>query len=285
LAFKKIKRIVKEFEPTCFVATQAFPCGIIADFKEQFSLNIPLVAVVTDYYPHRFWIDEKVNKYIVACQVAKEILVSEGVMADKVKILGIPISVKFLHSYAKDEICHDLGFKNDLNTVVIMGGGLGLGPFERVAWELDEMDHDFQMIVICGHNKKLYKRFIKIKEKFKKPIFCFGYTEHVHKIMDFADIIITKGGGITVSESLAKGVALIIAHPIPGQEERNVRYLLDKNAVVKIDNEYQITDAVRDLLDNKKKMYSLKEHAKEISFIDSSLRVAELILAETEEDN
>ncbi|MFH1900646.1 MAG: glycosyltransferase, partial [Candidatus Omnitrophota bacterium] len=280
IAFRKLLRLVRNLNPSCFVATQAFPCGIVADFKKKSGLKIPLIAVVTDYIPHRFWVHPSIDKYVVACQEAKEILIREGISDEKIKILGIPISVKFLNFYSKDEISDSLGFIRDLPSVLIMGGGLGLGSIEKIAETIDVLDCDFQIIVICGKNRKLYKWFVKNKLNFRKPIFYFSYIGFVHKIMDFADIIITKAGGITISEALSKGSAIVVANPIPGQEERNVSYLLKKRAIIKTDESSKIGESIRELLEDKKKMYSLKEKAKGISLIDSSLRIVDLILGE-----
>lgn len=277
-AFSRLHKLIVQHPPLCFVATQAFPCGLIADFKEKEGLEIPLVAIVTDYHPNRFWIHPLVDRYIVACQEAKDVLTKEGVDKDKVKILGIPISVKFLTSYPKRQISKELGFVSDLDSVLIMGGGLGIGPIKVIAKKLDALKRNFQIIVVCGRNKKLYDWFLRKETKFKKPLFVFGYTEDIHKVMDFSDIIITKAGGITISEALAKGLCIIATHPIPGQEERNVDYLAKMQAVIEVDNIRDIGGVVEELLRNKKKMYSLKERAKENSFIDSSLRIVDLIL-------
>ncbi|MFA7677107.1 MAG: glycosyltransferase, partial [Candidatus Omnitrophota bacterium] len=111
----------------------------------------------------------------------------------------------------------------------------------------------------------------------KKPIFTFAYTEHIHKIMDFSDIIITKGGGITISESLAKGLSIIVANSIPGQEEKNVEYLSKVQAVASAKKIGDVANLVEELLNDKKRMYALRERAKENSFIDSSLRIVDLI--------
>ena len=275
--FSKLNKFVNEYKPDCFVATQAFPCGAIADFKEKAGLNIPLVAIVTDYHPNRFWIHPFVDRYVVACQEAKDVLIKEGVDEEKVKILGIPISVKFLTSYPKEETSKELAFEPNLNSVLLMGGGLGLGPIKLIAKKLNNLDCNFQIIIVCGKNKNLYEWFIKNKAKFKKPISIFGYTDNIHKIMDFSDIIITKGGGITISEALAKGLSIIVTNPIPGQEERNVDYLLKENAIVRADCVDEIGRIVNRFLKNQKEMYVLKERAKQISFIDSSLRVVDLI--------
>lgn len=280
VAFGKLSTLIEEFNPQCFVTTQAFPCGVIADYKKKFGLDTPLVAVVTDYYPHRFWIHRQVDRYVVACQEAKDILMREGVAENKVKVLGIPISVKFMNSYPREEIAKKLGLVSHLDSVLLMGGGFGMGPIQSIAKRLDALAHDFQMVVVCGRNKKLYNWFTENKSKFKKPIFHFGYIDFVHQLMDFSDIIVTKAGGITVSEALAKGVAIIITHPLPGQEERNVDCLLKRGAIIDAGEAQRVSVHVADLFEDKKKLYELKEKAKEISFIDSSIRIVDLIMGE-----
>ena len=276
--FKKLSSLIDDFSPECFVATQAFPCGIVADFKEHYGIKIPLIAAVTDYYPHRFWINPYVDKYIVACNDAKNILVNEGITPDKIEILGIPVSIKFLKGNSRQSIAAKFGFYEDLPSVLIMGGGLGLGPIEHIAKELDASSHNFQMIVVCGTNKKLYDWFSKNKENFKKPIFYFGYIDFVNELMDFADIIVTKGGGITISEALSKGLGIITVESIPGQEERNVNYLLSQGAIIKADKTNQISDCVISLFKDKEKLAALRAHTRAVALSDSSLRIADLIL-------
>ncbi len=277
ISFGKLNHLIKESRPDCFVATQAFPCGLIADFKESKGLTTPLVAIVTDYHPNRFWVHPCVDRYVVACQEARKVLIEQGVDSYKIKVLGIPISVKFLRSYPKEEISQELGFVKNLSSVLIMGGGLGLGPIKFIAQQLDGLDSNFQIIVVCGRNKKLYEWFSKHKSVFKRPIFVFGYTHEIYKIMDFSDIIITKGGGITISESLAKGLCIIVTHPIPGQEERNVNYLNRVQAIAKVDKAEEVAEVAGSLLNNPKDMYCFRERAKEHSFIDASLRIVGLI--------
>ena len=278
VGFNKFSHLLKDFKPAVIVATQAFPCGIAADFKKMRRLNIPIFAIVTDYYPHRFWINSSIDNYIVACKEAKDVLIAEGVDKEKIKVLGIPISHKFLETYTKEEVASELGFNSELPSILIMGGGLGLGPIKDTFLKINKIDYPFQVIVVCGRNKLLYNWFARRKNKFKRPVFYFGYINFVNKLMDFSDIIITKGGGITVSEALSKSMAIIVINPIPGQEERNVNYLLDKKAIVKADNIHEVKDIVKGLLNNPGGLISLKEAAHDISIRDSSLRIAYSII-------
>lgn len=276
--FKKLSNFVKKTSPDCFIATQAFPCGLIADFKEKFNCKIPLIAVVTDYHPHGFWIHNAVDKYVVASSAAKDVLVDKGIPCEKIEILGIPISYRFLNQTAKEAVAEEFKFLKDAKSVLIMGGGLGIGPIEKIVKELDSSNEHFQIIAICGQNKKLYAWFEKNKNSFKKPVFYYGYVDFINKIMDFADIIVTKSGGITISEALAKGLAIIVSNPIPGQEEHNVSYLLKNEAVMRADDPQEIGRIAMELLGDERKTASLKANAKKISLPDSSLKIAELVL-------
>ena len=276
--FKSLAKFIKTNSPDCIVATQAFPCGLIADFKENFNSKIPLVAVVTDYHPHGFWIHDLVDKYVVASEEAKSVLQESGIPEDKIEILGIPISIKFLNSYRKADVATEFNLDKKLRTILLMGGGLGLGPIEDIAKSLDGLDCDFQIVVVCGKNEKLYSWFQNNKADFKKPLFCFSYVEFVDKLMDCADIIITKGGGITISEALAKGLAIIITNPIPGQEEHNVDYLLKKEAIIRADSSVEICASVKMLFGDNNRLESLRMKAKNVSAINSSLDIADLII-------
>lgn len=274
----KFSKLINEFRPKVILATQAFPCGIAGDFKKFYRVNIPLIGVVTDYYPHRFWLHPEVDVYTVACEKAKSILVKEGVEENKIRVLGIPISLKFLNTHSKESVAEEFGFNANLEAVLIMGGGLGIGPIERITKILDSLEEKFQIIAVCGKNEKLYLWFQKNREFFKKPIFYFGYIDFVHKLMDFSDIIITKGGGLTVSEALAKGLATIVVRPIPGQEERNTDYLVKKRAITKASTVEGVASLVQQLLRDRAKLYELKEASRQNVIIDSSLRIANLVL-------
>ena len=270
--------LIKEFEPQAIVATQAFPCGIAGYCKSFYKLTTPLVAVVTDYYPHRFWIHPEVNVYSLGCPMAKEILVKEGVKESKIKILGIPISIKFLTSYQRKEVGQMLGLSLQLPAVLIMGGGIGIGAMEEVALYIDRLDIELQIIVVCGKNKKLYKWFEKNKKKFRKPLFYFSYIDFVHKLMDFCDVIVTKPGGITTAEALSKNLAIIVVNFIPGQEERNVNYLLRRGAILKAKNVPEVGTIIKRILKNKSELFYLQEKAGENAVRDSSLKIADLVL-------
>ncbi|MCF7800289.1 UDP-N-acetylglucosamine 2-epimerase [Candidatus Babeliales bacterium] len=277
ICFRKLKKYIKIKRPDCFITTQAFPCGIIADYKKKYKAKIPLIAVVTDFHPHRFWMHPFVDKYVVASEEARQTLIQEGIDQDKIAVFGIPISIKFIKDYPKQEIVKKIGVSPKLKSILVMGGGLGIGPIEKIVKNLDQLNHDFQIIVVCGKNRFLYRKLKKIKKKIKKPLFIFSYVEYIDKIMDFCDIIITKAGGITIAEALTKKMAIIITNPIPGQEERNVDFLLRRNAILRAENCKQINKSVAHLLENPSELKVFKENAAKNSLGDSSQKIADLV--------
>jgi processive 1,2-diacylglycerol beta-glucosyltransferase len=275
--FRKLRKYIDYSHPDCFITTQAFPCGIIADYKKKYKSKIPLIAVVTDFHPHRFWVHSSVDRYVVASDEAKQTLIKEGVDADKISIFGIPISIKFMESSDREEIAKKFGFFSRLKAVLVMGGGLGIGPIEKIIPNLNQLSDDFQIIGVCGKNRTLYRKLQRIKKKIKKPLFVFSYIECIDKIMDFCDIIITKAGGVTISEALTKKLAIIIAKPIPGQEELNVDFLIRKNAVIKTDNFAQINESVAELIKNPDKLNFFKKSAGKNALGNSSAKIADLV--------
>ncbi|MFH1769007.1 MAG: glycosyltransferase, partial [Candidatus Omnitrophota bacterium] len=224
------------------------------------------------------WIHPSIDAYTVACHAAKETLVAEGVSGGKINVLGIPISMQFLKKYDKKDIAAERGFRLDMPSILVMGGGLGFGPIKDIVRELDNLESPSQLIVVCGGNKHLYDWFSARKNSFRKPIFIYGYIDFINKLMDFSDIIITKAGGITVSEALSKRMAIIIINPIPGQEERNVNYLKSRNALINADSIKNISSIVEELLHDQDKLLSIKTAAELNSLINSSLNLADFIL-------
>lgn len=277
ISFPRLNRYVKLKKPDCFITTQAFPCGLVADYRQRYKSSIPLVAVVTDFHPHSFWVHPFVTKYVVASEEARRTLLQEGVTSDKICQFGIPISVKFIKTCPRAETAAKFGFLRQLKTVLVMGGGLGMGPIDKIVVNLGKIRHDFQIIVICGRNKFLYRNLIKKKEKIKKPMFIFGYVDSVNELMDFSDIIVTKAGGISISEALAKKLAIIISNPIPGQEEFNVDFLLRKKTILRADTPWEIKNTVFSLLEDEDKLNLLKERAWQNSFPASSFKIADLV--------
>jgi processive 1,2-diacylglycerol beta-glucosyltransferase len=204
--------------------------------------------------------------------------VNKGVNAKKVRPLGIPFDPKFSEPLDKDKIIHKLKLNPNTPTVLIMGGGQGLGPIKTIVRILEKVKGDIQEIVVTGTNKKLYKTLKRRIKKYKKKILLFGYAQHINELMHVSDIVVSKPGGVTTSEVLAKGKPMVIIKPLPGQEANNTRYLTEKGAAIKLGNAKEINKVIDEFINSPYKLGRLSEAARSISKPNSSLDIAKLIL-------
>jgi processive 1,2-diacylglycerol beta-glucosyltransferase len=207
-------------------------------------------------------------------------LIKKGVQPNKVKPLGIPFDPEFNRDISKDEVLRQFGLNPGVPTILIMGGGQGLGPMRTIVKSLQKAESQLQAIIVTGTNKKLCGSLKKSLKKYtKKKILVFGYTNNINQFMSMSDIIVTKPGGITTAEALSKKLPMIIVKPIPGQEANNTAYLLEKQAAIKTNDAKNINLLFDDLLSNRSKLEKLSLAAGRISKPNASMDIARLLLS------
>jgi len=280
-SYDKFARLFLRYNPDAVVCTQAFPCGMVAAYKKKHNLKTVIIGVLTDFSPHSFWINEGVDYYVVPSVEAKERFIKKGVPADQIKVYGIPIRTKFSTQLDKKPIADSLGLDVNKPTIVIMGGGQGLGPIKKIVKSLIKVNLDFQMIVLAGINKKIINSLKRYTKKSEKKILIFEFANNVDELMEIATLIITKPGGITTAECFAKGLPMVIVNPIPGQEMRNTDFLIKKGIGIRIDDTSDIGEEVELLLKSPERLASMSKAAYENAKPHSALDIAKLILAHT----
>lgn len=272
----KLKTLLNEFRPDVIICTQAFPCGMIADYKKSLGIKIPLIGVLTDYAPHSYWVFNDVDKYIVPSVETGRKLIDNGVDSARIEDFGIPIDTKFANTLDRDHARDKLGFDRNKPCVLMMGGTQGLGPIKTVARLLDASPIDLQIIIATGTNRKVY-RWLK-RRHFKKKFLILPFADNVNELMRAADVIVTKPGGITTAEALAAGVPMLILHPLPGQEAMNTRFLLKEGVAVKAENPEDVIVVLEELLYNETKLKAMSRKASALSKPDSSMNIARLAM-------
>jgi len=276
----KLKKLFDKFQPDIVACTQAFPCGMVADYKKFYNSDVKLLAVLTDFVPHSYWVYDKVDYYIVPSREVADRLQAKGVPAQKIKPFGIPFDPKFNAPVDREAVLRKLNFKKDVPTLLIMGGGHGLGPIGTIIRSLEKVKSPLQEIVVTGINTKLHKRLQKEVKGYKKNIVITGFVDNINELMSICDILITKPGGITTAEALAKNIPMIIIKPIPGQEANNTAFLTGKKAAIEVDELEKINLTVEELLSHSEKLKSLAEAAAAISKPQAAMDIAKLILSE-----
>lgn len=274
----KIKRLFDKYRPDAVVCTQAFPCGMVADFKRKNNLDFKLIGVLTDFAPHSFWVNEGVDYYVVPSDDARKRFITKGVDSQRIKIYGIPLKKKFAEKGDINLIASKLGLDSKLPTILIMGGGHGLGPMKNIVKSLIKIKKDFQIIAILGTNKTIIRRMKKFTKNVEKKVLVYEFANNVDELMDLATLVITKPGGITTAECLAKGVPMLINNPIPGQEMRNADFLIKNGIGIRIDDASDIGEEVEILLNSSQRLKQMKQAALKHANPNSAKDIARLIL-------
>ena len=233
----RFAQFLAEFAPDAVVCTHYVALDTLADLRktqgDQSSRPGPVVvSVVTDFEAHALWMAPCVDLYCVAAEQTKARLLARGAQSDEVIVTGIPIAARFLSRPAPREVRRTMGLRDDQPVLLVLGGGFGMGPVAEILGELDKVQLPFQSLVVAGRNEEL-RRALAVCDR-KHPTHVLGFATNMHELMAVADLIITKPGGLTTSESLALGKPLLIVNPIPGQEAANSDFLLERGVAAKV---------------------------------------------------
>ena len=224
---------VERFNPEVVLCTHYMPSEIAGRVRSEGGAPATwLIAnVITDFEAHALWMQPGVDVYFVAADETKARLVARGLEAERVIVTGIPISARFSQVLDAGMIRKQLGIRDDLPVVLVLGGGFGMGPVTRIFRELNKVPSPMQILVVCGRNEELRREVAVIDSR--HPARVFGFVDNMQELMAVAHLVITKPGGLTTSEALALGKPIFILDPIPGQEAANSDFLLENGAAAK----------------------------------------------------
>ncbi|HBL06085.1 MAG TPA: galactosyldiacylglycerol synthase [Clostridium sp.] len=276
---KKLIPLIERFAPDVIITTHPFPTEMISILKGNRSIKVPSICIMTDYAPHKTWIKPNVDEYCVACEDMVEGMIDRGVPPEKVHPYGIPVYDGFFHQDEDDKkiLLDELGLSESKMTVLVMAGSFGVYNIEKIYKNINKIPMDFQIVILTGNNKRLYNK-IKEQIKFsKKQTKLIKFTNEVHRYMNLADVLITKPGGLTVSEALAANLPLITFDAIPGQEEANAKFLLDHGMSISIGRGDNCTEAIEALIKDKNKLREIKENCMTFDKSNSTNELQELI--------
>ena len=246
----KLLAEVKADAPDVIITTHFFTAELFATAKKRKEINSLLMTVVTDFYPHNFWVNEGTDYYWVMSDEGKRNLIRRGVPESHVIAGGIPTADAFKPSGRKKEILRHWNFDENRFTLLFTSGSFGFGQQEALLHELTAMKDRIQCFVVCGHNQDLHRRLSRSPWPF--PIQIFDFIDFMPDLMEASDLIIAKTGGSTTTESLCKGVPMVVMRPIPGQEMRNAKLLKSRNAAFFMEEPAQIKLILRNIFENPK---------------------------------
>jgi processive 1,2-diacylglycerol beta-glucosyltransferase len=255
---KKFLRFLVEANPDYILSTHILSSEIAAYLKKKNRIQSKLFTVITDFGVHSFWVAEGTDKYFVACDFTKAELIKEGVSPENIYITGIPVDYKFLRCFSRKAICAKLGLSENRFTALVMTGSFGIGPLEEI---VDLLHQDIQMLVVCAKNKRLYSR---LKDKNYPSVRVFAFVDNIEELMAVSDVIITKGGGLTISELLVQEITPVFICPIPGQEKKNIRVLASYGIGQEAKTAWQIKRIILDYKEHPEGLAKIKQKIRQI---------------------
>ena len=282
----KLLRLLREKKPDLIISTHPFGSQMCSYLKRKGKITSKIATILTDFAPHDQWLvgSDYTDYFFVAHNKMKEYLISKNIPENKIFATGIPISNKFLETFNTSKILSSLGLKENLKTVLFFAGGkFGLGK-SRTLEIFNTLVNDFnniQVIAISGKNKKMYEEFNQIVKIANKTNFIkiFEFVNNVPELMAVSDVVITKPGGLTTTESLVSGLPMIIINPIPGQEEENAQFLEHSNVGIWLKKQMNITETISNFLSDNKKLKQMKENTKKISNRNSTKDICTILEA------
>ena len=230
LVRRAARRLVKEHPADLLVSVH--PVANSFALKALGKKRPPFVTVVTDMVStHAMWFDKRADLILVPTRMAWESALENHMDPEKVRVAGQPISLR--HSEKnRDKISlrKEYGWAEDKFTVLLVGGGEGMGPVGETAQAIDGSGLDINLVIVTGRNTKLKSELEDLT--WENPTFIYGFVRDMPDFMRAADVIVTKAGPGTIAEALVAGLPIILYAKLPGQEEGNVDYVENRGVGV-----------------------------------------------------
>jgi processive 1,2-diacylglycerol beta-glucosyltransferase len=272
-------RQIKSFAPQLVIVTEIGAAEIAALGRREGWFNAPILAVQTDFQTEPPWVQAEIDAFCVASEDARVQLIGWGVSPNRVLLCGIPVDAAFALPFDKKELMQALGLDERRPVVLVMGGGMGPVPLDQMVASLELCGLPLQVLAVAGHDASLRRRLEFLKGKVAVDLHLFGWTDNVPELMAVSDLLVTKPGGLTAAEALAAGLPMILTHPIPGPEERHVRYLEQKGVALHADTLNDIPRLASQLLAAPEELGEMRRREREWSRPDAAHAIAQVAVA------
>jgi len=275
LNLKPFIKFLKSKPWDLIINTHFLPAEIIAALKKDNKIDTPQATVVTDFDTHRLWFNQPCERYFVASPEGAVYLESWGVPRETIFLTGIPVHPVFGEVKDLDALRAKHGVSGDRPVLLQLAGGFGVGPIEKLYKALLSVETPIQLLAVCGRNEALSGQLRNVQVPPRHAARVLGFTKEIDELMAIADLVVSKPGGLTTSETLARGAVMVIVNPIPGQESRNSDFLLENGAAIKANNSPALAYKVNQLLKDRPRLERLRENVRRIATPRAAFEVVE----------
>lgn len=276
---KKLEEIIMNEKPHAVINT--FPHPAMSEFLKKKGVYIPTFTVITDFTLHYRWIQPEIDKYYVASDDLKDEMVKAGIPPERIKVSGIPLRETFNRPPDISGLHQKYGLNPAKKTILVMSGAYGgLHKIKEICRSILKIP-DCEIAVVSGKDKTM-ERVLKNSFQKNESVHVFGFIEDIHELMKIACCMITKAGGITLSEAVAAQLPIVIFRPVPGQERDNALYFAGKKAAVVVNQTGELYRQIPELLSNGQKMSQMRASVRSLQRDRAAETVVDDILNELE---
>lgn len=257
-----IEKILNEKNPDLIVVTHPLVTNVLATLKSEGLFHKPIISIVTDYRIHRAYIHDQVDAYVVGSEYTKQTMIERGVEPHRIHSFGIPVRKSFLDRPA----IREKNYEVDL-TILLMAGSMGSSQIEKAFQSLLTSWHKLRIIAVCGNNEKIRLKMERMAQECceHQSVEVLGFADNIPALMDQADVIITKPGGLTTTEAILKNIPMIIPYYIPGQEEENADFFVETGMAIKVEKIKDLASVVDYLVHNKDILDTMANNMSELA--------------------
>jgi len=279
LPVRRLEQFVTSYAPDIIVCTHMLPMAVIGRLKRAGTLRQPLYCVVTDFMVHSLWIDDIVDGYFVASELTRDAMIARGVRPTLLHVTGIPVNPEIADPKAADAMRARHGLPTERPTIVLFGGGIEPQRVRLIVERLLESTTPGVLVVVAGRSEALTKSLAELADGPSMQLRRLGRINYVDDLVAAADLVITKSGGLIVSEVLARGTPMIVLDPIPGQEEWNADYVAGSGAGIQLRYPESVPPAALYLLAQPQRLAAMRGQAARVGRPRAALDVADYVLS------
>lgn len=250
---RRFTKLLRDSEPDLIISAHFLSSSLAAFLKRKGKIKSKLFTVITDFGVHAYWIQMGTDFYFTASKLTSKELLDAGIRSEIIIESGIPADAKFLKHFDRSKLKDKFGIAADKFCLLIVTGSFGIGPIEEIVLSLH---NDLQVIVVCASNKKLYSQ---LSAKNYPGVKVLGFVDNIEELMAVSDILVTKPGGMTITEALLMELPPLFICAIPGQEMKNIEALAKFGIGTRIENTAMLKGVVLDYKAHPEKLNSIKE--------------------------
>lgn len=280
---EKLYEYLSENHFDAVVCTHVFAGMMMTELRKQYHISIRSYFVATDYASYPGIEEVQTDAYFIAHRYLIPEYIGYGISEEKLIPTGIPIKRAFYKALSKEKAREFLGLPQDKKVILLMGGSLGCGPIYKFGKRLlQAMTEDMKLVVICGSNEKLVKKFESLSDD--KNLRVVGFTNKMNIYMAACDVVITKPGGLSSTESATKLLPMVLMGDAIGCETRNLDFFLRNELAVSAESLEGLVGESIKLLSDEEKMEKIQELLRESFSVYSAGMIGDHVISDIEDE-